>query len=214
LRKSSLKEIKKWKKSAKKYENIIQDLKQKNLNPLEKLSKEPEESDKISKMEEQNVEREPRNLEALKESLIRVSTGLDLKWNKLFKITGKDFLSITQKQNTMISDQKLKDFIEDLIQVCSKEDLWKNLDRLDIRINGQNYITDEGLKELALKLGPQLSNLQHLAFNMSRSIESFQGWPLCGFSSFLFLFFFEWEGDLNFNCKNKRIRNLFTLILP
>jgi len=143
---------------SKKYENIIQDLKRENLNLLEKLQKE-------------NLERKPRNLEALKESLIRVSTELNLRWNQLFDIAAEDYLSITHSFRIGINNRRLKDFIEDLVQACSKENLWKNLDRLDIIMRGDNSITDEGLKVLALKLGPQLSNLQHFVLDMSRILK-------------------------------------------
>jgi len=56
----------------------------------------------------------------------------------------------------------MKGLTEDLVQACSKENLWEDLDRLEIDIIGDQKITDEGLKLFASKLGPRLSNVQDL----------------------------------------------------
>jgi len=155
--------MKKWKKSAKKYENIIHDLKQENLNLLEKLQKV---HDQISKVEKQNPERKTRNNQAYQASLTKVAKGLNGKRDQWFEIKGEEFLSIQQKWGK-IDDEVLKAFIQDMVQECSNENIWEDLNRLEIKfMSWSNYITDEGLKVLASKLGPQLLNVQHLVLDM------------------------------------------------
>jgi len=152
-------------KVSKKYEKIIQDLKQENLHLLEKLQKT---HDQISKVGKQNPERKPRNMQAYQARLTKAAKGLNSKWDQYFEIKGHEFLSIQEFYDLQINDKLLEEFIQDMVQECSKENLWEDLDRMEIRFAEENNydITNESLKVLASKLGPQLLNVQHLVLYM------------------------------------------------
>jgi len=76
-------------------------------------------------------------------------------------------MTILKALYNLFSDEVLKAFIQDMVQECSNENIWEDLNRLEIKfMSWSNYITDEGLKVLASKLGPQLLNVQHLVLDM------------------------------------------------
>jgi len=149
---------------SRKYENIIQDRKQENLKELEKIPKENFSTNFCQEVEQPSL---PQNLEVHQASLTKVSAKLNRKWSQQFEIKGEKFLSFSQRYGATIDDKLLADFIQDMVQECLKENLWEGLNQLEIKFKWANSITDESLKVLALELGPQLSNVQHLVLDMS-----------------------------------------------
>jgi len=142
---------------SKKYETIIQELKQENLTLLERLQKESE---------NKSLERKPQNLESYQARLTKVSSKLSDIWNEWFDISGVGFLSFSQRSNDSLNDEVLQKLVQTMTKKCSKENLWENMDRLEMRFDWCESISDKGLKTLASTLGPYLSNVQHLVLHM------------------------------------------------
>jgi len=103
---------------SRKYENTIQDLKQENLDLIEKLRNDPQYIDE---------KRVPLNL---------ASRELNSKWDQGFSLHKQLSLSVYRKYEEPIDDQSLQDFAQGMVREYSKEDLWKDLNQLEISMNG------------------------------------------------------------------------------
>jgi len=164
-------------------EDKIQTLKQENQDLLETVpnqAKQPIEAPCLNQrqysfptkvMEISKVQRQDSKLIDAKESRIRlkkVVAELKKKWGRWFDFDtkGQNDLSIKAWGIKDIDDKVFQGVVKDLIQEWEKESLWKELDKLEIVMNEENQITDEGLKEFTSQLGPRFLNVQHLELGM------------------------------------------------
>jgi len=160
----------------KKFEQRIQALEQENANLRENIQISANQPASISDLNQRNSSFPTRVLEINNGrrqerkpiDLKIVVAELKKKWGRWFDFDtkNKNDLSIKAWGIKEIDDQVLTGVTKDLIQEWEKESFSKDLDQLEIIINGKNTITDEGLKEFASQLGLRLFNVQHLELGM------------------------------------------------